>query len=197
MKKLSTMDGGFYPTGTGEPIKLAGFHMSGSNRSGPTFFADGTHALVCGFAGESKASRCYRTEVRAGAPLEPVTPEGVIGALFAGSDRTLVVSKSDGSLWVMTIGSDTLVPAKGLSSERATMGRSAVPNSVFSAPLELPLKVYRVNVLTGDRTLVRTLTLPDISGAVELGVSSWSDDGPYTYHFTRELSQLFVVSGVK
>ena len=78
-----------------------------------------------------------------------------------------------------------------------TVGGSRQPNSVFAAPADVPLRIYRVDVLTGQRTLVKTLTLPDISGITELTINDWSDDGPYSYSFTRELSQLFVVSGIK
>ena len=196
-KKLSTMEALFYPTGTGEAITIAGLHLSGANKAGPMFFGDGTHALVCGFVGDAKTSRCYKTEIRAGAPLEPVTPEGIISATLTGNDGTLVVSKTDGTLWLMSIGSDVLVPAKGLTSDRAVIGRSRMPNNVFIAPPDVPLKIYRVDALTGQRTLVKTLVVPDSGGLTDVSVTEWSDDGPYAYMFSRELSQLFIVRGLK
>ena len=61
----------------------------------------------------------------------------------------------------------------------------------------VPLKVWRVNAASGVRTLVKTLALPDMSAINQIEIRHWSDDGPYAYSYARELSQLFIVSGVK
>ena len=126
-----------------------------------------------------------------------MTPEGVVGAVFAGDDRTLLAHLSDGSRALLPLGGSTMIPAKGLEDARFVAGRSRQPNSVFVAPPAVPLKVWRVNAASGVRTLVKTLALPDMSAINQIEIRHWSYDGPYAYSYARELSQLFIVSGVK
>ena len=51
---------------------------------------------------------------------------------------------------------------------------------------------------TGARTFIKLFAPPESSGVNEVNLNQWLDDGKgYTYSYTRELSRLYVVSGVK
>jgi len=63
---------------------------------------------------------------------------------------------------------------------------------------ELPLKVERVELATGVRTVVRELMPPDPAGVVEvLRVLLTPDGESYAYTYTRDLSDLYLVDGLK
>ena len=73
-------------------------------------------------------------------------------------------------------------------------GRSLL---VFRAN-ELPLRVEKVDLESGRRTLVRELSPADRSGVIGIGTVSMSGDEKwYAYGYSRDVSQLFTVDGVK
>jgi hypothetical protein len=61
----------------------------------------------------------------------------------------------------------------------------------------VPARLERVDLSTGQRALLRELAPPDRAGVTTVSASQWLDDGRgYVYAYGRELSALFVVSGV-
>lgn len=62
----------------------------------------------------------------------------------------------------------------------------------------IPARLERVDPTTGARTPIRELAPPDRTGVNFIAMSEWADDGRrYLYTYSRELSKLFVVTGVK
>jgi hypothetical protein len=61
-----------------------------------------------------------------------------------------------------------------------------------------PVKVYRLNVLTGQRQLFREMTPPDVAGLQNISHVHFSSDGrAYVYGYSRLLSELYLVQGLK
>ena len=51
--------------------------------------------------------------------------------------------------------------------------------------------------MTGARTLLRTVAPPDAAGINRMSISDWNERaGSYAYSYTKELTQLFTVTGV-
>jgi hypothetical protein len=65
-------------------------------------------------------------------------------------------------------------------------------------PSDLPAKVYRLNVETGQRTLWKQLMPPDPAGVELVGPILPTPDGKaYVYGYRRMLSDLYLVDGLK
>ncbi|MGD0181643.1 MAG: hypothetical protein ABSC15_17675, partial [Terriglobales bacterium] len=63
---------------------------------------------------------------------------------------------------------------------------------------QAPAKVYRLNALTGQRQLFREMTPPDLAGLHGISHIYFSTDGrAYVYSYTRLLSELYLVKGLK
>ena len=63
---------------------------------------------------------------------------------------------------------------------------------------EVPVRVYRLELSTGRRELVRELMPKDPTGVYEvLRVLLTPDAGCHAYTYTRDLSDLYLVDGLK
>jgi hypothetical protein len=61
-----------------------------------------------------------------------------------------------------------------------------------------PLKVYRLNVLTGQRQPFKEMIPPDTAGLQNIAHLHFSSDGrAYVYSHSRLLSELYSVTGLK
>ena len=79
------------------------------------------------------------------------------------------------------------------------IGWSADTGSLYvSEPASLPNNVYRVDIATGKRQLVRKMMPNDPAGLVDVGGAVITPDGKtYAYNYYRVLSTLYVVRNLK
>ncbi len=62
----------------------------------------------------------------------------------------------------------------------------------------LPATVYRIDLTTGQRTVWKVLVPADAAGVDSIGgVSITPDEKSYVYTYTRQLSDLYEVEGLK
>jgi hypothetical protein len=60
------------------------------------------------------------------------------------------------------------------------------------------VKIYRLNIVTGQRQLFKEVTPTDVTGLCGLNHIILSADGrSYVYGYTRLLSDLYLVKGLK
>jgi hypothetical protein len=65
-------------------------------------------------------------------------------------------------------------------------------------PNEVPTKIDRIDVTTGERTLWKELTPPDPAGVLQIGPIHMTPDGKsYVYSYRRTLDELVLVEGLK
>jgi hypothetical protein len=167
-----------YPTGPGEMVKIDKGPIE-SYRYAAEWFPDGRRLLTCG-TDAAKTQRCYEQEVPGGTP-RPVTPDGVVGAKLSHDGRTLVLSMANDTF--------QLLPLAWTKDDRAV---------VVMVPGSVPARVEQVDPVSGRRTMLRTLGPPDRAGVNAITVTDWIDDGRgYVYTYFRELTNAFVVSGVR
>jgi serine/threonine protein kinase/WD40 repeat protein len=187
------------PTGTGEHKQLAAGNVSPEQAA--TWFPD-SQSIV--FAGSEPGHelRLYVQAIEGGGKPRPISPEGIVAALpgFAVSP--------DGK-FVAAIGKDRkamLFPVEGGES-RAIKGiedgefplRFADARTVYVWKRgDVPAKVTRVDIESGKREPFKNLIPADPSGVERISNVLVTPDGKgYAYCFTRLLSDLFVVEGLK
>jgi Tol biopolymer transport system component len=187
------------PTGTGDPKALT---VEGVSPEQAAAWLPDSRGIV--FAGSEPGHnlRLYVQSIDGGKP-RPISPEGIVGALpgFAVS--------LDGR-WVAAVGADrkaVLYPLDGGASKPlpgAQEGEFPLRFSPDGKTLylwkrgDVPARVTRIDVETGKREVWKDLLPLDPSGVERISnVLVTSDAKGYAYCFTRLLSDLFVVEGLK
>jgi DNA-binding winged helix-turn-helix (wHTH) protein/Tol biopolymer transport system component len=144
------------------------------------------------------AAQCFVQDVDGGKP-RPVTPEGVVfcavspdGKLIAGS----VLAGGGG--WLYPIEGAQPRPIPGLQPGES-FAWSSDPRLLYVYEWkQSPVKVYRLNILTGQREFFREMTPPDVAGLHHISHIYFSSDGQaYVYSYARLLSELYLVTGLK
>ena len=161
------------------------------------WFPDGRRAIVCGNEA-GKPSRCYAQEVPDGVPT-PITPEGVRQARLSPDLRRLLVTTTQGTYGLVTIGeSSPPIPIRGLTPEDEAIEWTRDGRGIVVTTRTIPAQASRVDLQTGARTPLREIGPPDRTGVAAISVTQWIDDGRgYWYTYFRALSKLFVATGVR
>jgi Tol biopolymer transport system component len=181
------------PTRTGDAVNLT---QPGFGYDNPEWLPDGKRLLVRGFQ-TGKAPREYILNVDDG-QMKPVAPEGEIGFLLP-EGKTVVVAHPDKLTFYPVDGGQareqpSSIPANILFQEAHLRGRYAYG----SLRQEVPLKVYRWDLQTGQKELWKELAPEERAGVYSIGILSVTGDGKwYSYSYVRDLSDLYMVEGLK
>jgi len=185
------------PTGAGEARVLRDPALVEYEWAG--FLADGRGVLLTGRA-PGASPRVYRMAL-AGGPARPVTPEGV------GVWRNTIAP--DGSGFVAHCADEgtvaCLYPLDGAGAARrldATRGFVALgwagPRLLLREPSELPVRVHVLEPGAAAPRFVRELDVPDRSGVSRIhAVATTPDLDAWAWSFARQLSDLYVVEGLR
>jgi eukaryotic-like serine/threonine-protein kinase len=144
------------------------------------------------------AARCFIQNIDGNAP-RAITPEGVAGCELSSDDRTLIgydLATATPRLYPMDGGPPHAI--SGLLSEDSFTW-SADPDTLYVyQSRQLPLRIYRLNVLTGARQFLREIHPADPTGLCHMSHVLLSGNGKsYVYTYIRMLSDLYVVKGLK
>jgi hypothetical protein len=185
------------PVGPGQardiPVKGLERVQSGSAH----FLPDGAHILVNGNQA-GHGTRGYVLDLVDGKP-HPVTPEGVEARLVSPNGRWLLAQPPDGPVMVYPLpgGSPRDVPGLTAEDQPAQWGADSASFYVYRVR-ERPVRVERVQIATGKRTLVRELRPSDRQGFVSLNPLVMTVDGrEFAYSYYQNISSLYVVRGLK
>jgi len=144
------------------------------------------------------APRTYIQSLDGGDP-RPVTPEGITGSLVSIDGKFVVGRDRDNkhALYPLAGGEARAIP--GLQDNERVIRWAADGNSLFVYhDRELPLKVFRLNLSTGQRELLRDITPADPAGRLgSVNVLLTPDGKGYVYAFNRHLSDLYLVKGLR
>lgn len=184
------------PAGAGEPRALApgplqGFHWAG-------FFPDGNRILITGYEA-GKGRRLYVQDLAGGAP-RAIAPEGVgTGSNTISPDGTTVAAFSGRTAALYPVGGGEPRPIAGLqpndlplrwdASGRVLYVRAAGPGAA---------RVFRLDVVSGRREPWKELAPADLAGVGNIVYVRLTADGSsYAYTYPRNLSNLYLVRGLK
>jgi hypothetical protein len=189
------------PTGAGEPktVPIPGIERIIAERLG--FFPDGKRIWFSG-AEAGRPVRTYMQEIgvqgiSGGAP-RPVTPEGVFAVGVSPDGKFLIAPDPDGRLALFPVDGGAAHAVPGLDPGQLFVQWGEDGTSLYVRDDGLPTSVYKVDSSTGKKTLLLQLMPADPSGVVNVNTVVLSRDGKaYAYNYTRVLSKLLVVEGLK
>jgi DNA-binding winged helix-turn-helix (wHTH) protein/Tol biopolymer transport system component len=144
------------------------------------------------------AVQCFVQDVDGGKP-RPVTPEGVSFCKISPDGKLIAangLAGGEGRLYPIEGGQPRPIP--GLQADER-FAWSSDPHFLYVYKWKQPpVKVYRLNILTGQREFFREMTHADVAGLHDIFDIFFSSDGKaYVYGYTRLLSELYLVKGLK
>ena len=185
-----------YPIGPGSPRTIS---VPGVKVRTATLLADGTTLCVFG-AEPSRDERIWLTDF-AGSKPRPVSPEGVTGIYpWVTADGRFGIAKFEGATMLYPLAGGE---PQGLTGIRTDEWIAALAGDEAAAfvyqPYEAPLRVFRVDVHTGSRTLFRELAVADRSGMDwhQKFVFMTPDGRACVSCLTRLFTDLYLVEGLK
>jgi eukaryotic-like serine/threonine-protein kinase len=183
-----------YPTGAGEP-KL--FPKEGLTVSNVAWLPDGKRILFTA-SEPGRGLRLYERDLAGGKP-RALTPEGYRGFRVVSPDGAwAVVTGPDRKMYLYPIsgGEPTAIPGIDANDRVARFGADGRSLYVYRQG-EIPTKVYRVDVATGRKELWRALMPADAGGVSEISALPAPGGEWYAYSYSRTLSDLYLVDGLK
>jgi len=184
------------PTGPGEPRTLKGHDII---HNAARWFPDGKRILIAGIE-PNHGLRLYVQDIDSD-KFEAISPEGIDGSAYALSpDGTAVAAMGpDGKPYLFPIPAGDPQPIKGLLPGEIPVVWGADGRFLYIYKGgELPAKVYRLEIASGNRTLWKQLMPPDPAGVEFVGpVLPTPDGSSYVYGYRRLLSDLYLVEGLQ
>jgi Tol biopolymer transport system component len=184
-----------YPTGVGEAKPL---RDDGLNHVVVAFLPDGKRFVFTGTE-PGHGLRLY-WEAFDEAKAHPFSGEGVSSGFVVSPDGSQIATRGpDQKIYLYPVagGEPKLLP--GQQPGEVVNSWSSDQRSVFLlARGQIPAQVYRVDLVTGQRTLWKSMEPADAAGIDTIGRVLISADGKaYVYGYNRTLSDLYLVQGLK
>ncbi len=185
------------PTGAGQTKRLESFGIEQFGYS-TSWLADGKSIVFNG----KESGRLLRTYVQAidGGPPRPVTPEGFTGTLVSPDGQFLLArdlaEKEAIAVYPLSGGEPRPIP--GLEEQDRVIRWGLDGKSLYVyRPRERPLKLYKLNLATGQKEVEKEIVPADLAGIRGgINVLLTPDGRGYIYAFTRSLSDLYLVTGL-
>ena len=182
------------PVGAGESRQLTN---EGFRYDQVEWLPDGRGVLFT--ASQDKGSVRSFVQAADGGPARPVTPEGV-ELRRVSPDGKRAISIRNGSVYVhdLQTGAGRKLAVAGAPGEFAVRW-CADGRSFFTAVRDgtTSFLVYRRNAESGERTLWKKLRPPDTVGVTMSSLTVTADGRSYAYSFQRDLSDLFLITGLR
>ena len=183
-------------TGAGEPKDLTKDNI---NHSWAHWFPDGKRILFSGNE-PGKGVKLYVRDLASG-KSQAITPEGVNGTAFVISPDSQLVAgigpDQKGYLYPVAGGEPGVIPGLNPGEQPITFSTDGGSLYIYQ-PGELPARVDRLDVHTGQRTLWKQLMPSDPAGVETIGPILMTPDAKtcvFGYH--RMLADLYLVEGLK
>ncbi|MGE5344952.1 MAG: protein kinase domain-containing protein [Acidithiobacillales bacterium] len=188
------------PAGAGEtrPLPLGGITSTNWMEWTP----DGRHVL---FNGRERGAgyRVYRKDVNSPALPEALTPEGYAipwGSQPVSPDGTRFFAVApEGRVVFVPSGGGQAVPVPGLvPGEEPFQWIEGGKGLLARSPDAVPARIWRIDVATGQRTFLRELTPPDLTGVTSITDVRFTPDlRSYAFDYWSRLSDLYLVEGLR
>ncbi|MEX1245423.1 MAG: protein kinase [Thermoanaerobaculia bacterium] len=186
------------PTGAGQERLLERGTIEGYDRLYVRWSQDGRR-LLFGAHEKGHGGRLYVQEL-AGGPPRAVTLEGVNAECASISpDGHFVVVQTGNDFWIYPTDGGERRPVAGfLPTDYIWRNWSEDGRFAYAWNIdELPFRVFRVELSTGRREPWKTITPQDPVGIWNADLMMTPDGKSYAYNCSRDLADLFLVTGVR
>jgi eukaryotic-like serine/threonine-protein kinase len=161
------------------------------------FLADGKR-FTLNASEHGHGFRCYLLNIDGGDPV-PITPEGITGGIVSPDGKYVVRADESGVLALYPIPDGAPLPIPHLEAGFTPIQWTDDNSSIYihrrGPP---PTAIYKVNLATGQKTLVAELTPQTTTGVVSLSpIVVTRDASRFAYSYYEILSELVVISGLK
>jgi serine/threonine protein kinase len=184
-----------YPTGPGQPldVPVAGLEV----HNGSSHFLPDGKSITLNANEPGRGVRCYLVSLDGRKPV-PITPEGVTGGLVS-PDSQFMISSGGSAVAVYPIAGGTPQSIPSLEADFIPIRWSEDDKSVYGyVPGKIPTPVYKVNLQTGEKTMVQQLQPETTTGVVLIGPVVMTRDGSrFAYSYYQVFSVLYVISGLR
>jgi Tol biopolymer transport system component len=185
------------PLGPGQPRTIAITGLEHIDNGVAHFLEDGKRITLNGNEPGHRA-RTYLVDLDGGKPI-PITPEGISGGLISPNSRYILHVNSAGAAAVYPTagGAAHLIP--NLEPGFIPAQWSDDSSSVYgSFPGQVPMKVYKVNLVSGEKTLIQELQPGTTTGVVTIAPLVVTRDGSrFAYSYYQVFSVLYLISGLR
>ncbi len=185
------------PIGAGQPrdVNISGLEhiQSGWAR----FLADGQRIITNGNE-QGHATRCYVLSLSGETP-KAVTPEGTVCGPSSPDNRFVVGVGPNSSVAIYPIGEGSPRAIPGLQAGFLPVQWSSDGSVLYGYHTgELPSRIYKVKIETGQQTIVQQLRPGVPAGVVMVAPVQVSRDGTrFAYSYSQVLSVLYLITGLQ
>ena len=195
MKKHAALT--LLPTGTGQPRALP---SDGKLQVNAVRFLPDSRRVVFIAQSDDGTRRLYVQDIEHGLPRAITPPNApVVGFLTSVDGKYAIYGLRNGTPATVSIDGGTAPPPPKIDLGDLTPLRfSGDGRYLFARDGNIPVRVYRIDVATGRKEVLRELSPGDPAGLQFIGQIFLSADArSYVYGYTRALSDLFAVDGFK
>jgi Tol biopolymer transport system component len=186
-----------YPTGAGEKKLLPTGTLV--VESSADWLRDGS-AIVFTASEPGRGSRIFIIPVAGGAP-RALTPEGyrLVPRTVSPDGKSIVVIGPDRRRYFYLLAGGEPQPIPGLAPDETATAWSSDGRFLYAfRRRDVPSRVFKIDVATGKRELWKELMPMDGAGIQDIAPVIPTPDGQeYVYGYSRTLSDMYVVDGVK
>jgi dipeptidyl aminopeptidase/acylaminoacyl peptidase len=133
--------------------------------------------------------------------LRPLTAEGSVVMLLAPDGKQMLAGQSGSSnqiAEVRSVDGSQSRPFTALEKQDDPIAWSADNRFIFTEQRGLPVKVFKIDLATGQRTLWKEMMLADPAGLRFISAPVLTPDARgYGYTYFRALSQVYLIENVK
>ncbi|HWC66062.1 MAG TPA: WD40 repeat domain-containing protein, partial [Thermoanaerobaculia bacterium] len=195
MKKHAALT--LLPTGTGQPRALP---SDGKLQFNNVRWLPDSRRIVFTAQTDDGTRRLYVQDIQQGLP-RAITPQNarIAGFMLSADGKYAIYGAGNGTPATVSIDGGTAPPPPKIDLTNLQAIRfSGDGRYLFARDFKIPADVYRIDVATGRKELVRELSPGDPAGLQFIGGIYLSADGrSYVYGYTRSLSDLFAVDGFR
>ena len=185
------------PIGPGQPRTIALPSLEQIHNGTARFLEDGKR-ITLNANEPGHGVRCYLVNLDGGKPI-PITPEGITGGLVSPDGQYILRANDAGvvAVYPITAGEPRLIPnlEAGFVPLQWTDGNSAVYGYRRG---QLPTDLYKVNIVTGEKTVIQELQPESSVGVVSIAPVVVNRDGSRSaYSYYQVFSVLYLISGLQ
>ena len=159
------------------------------------WFPDGRHIVFVG-SKPAHAVQSWIQDLNGGAP-EPITPEGVSGTQVSPDGKFLSAVDEDGAIWIYPVKEQKPERLKGAEEGDVPVGWGQDEKQFYVARSDhLPIRVYRLDLVSGKRDFVREFAPRDTAGVIpDISSAFAGGKGPtLVYSYFRLQSDLYTAA---